>query len=309
MNIKYDAIQEIIAIAKRHDISTTEIESAMCEGKITARTKSKSDVAMKLFAYLGGIFVFAGISVYIAMFWEDMNSAARIIITLGSGFVAFILSLAAMSDNKYERAVVPLILMAAILQPTGLFVAIYELFNSGSDPRYAGLFVFGVMFIQQFVVFLSKKCTSLLLISIIFACSFYITAVDILGVDEEFAGIILGLSLLCIAYSIHKTLHYVITPPIYFIGSLFFLIFTFDLLEDWDMDIIFLGISCFVVYISTIVRSRTLLTMGTLSLLSYIGYFSSKHFVDSIGWPIALILLGFIMFGVSAVAVKIGRKI
>ena len=62
------------------------------------------------------------------------------------------------------------------------------------------------------------------------------------------------------------------------------------------------------VYLSTYVRSRTLLFTSTIALLSFIGYFTARHFIDSIGWPIALILLGFLMIGLSAAAFRISRK-
>jgi hypothetical protein len=42
-------------------------------------------------------------------------------------------------------------------------------------------------------------------------------------------------------------------------------------------------------------------------MIVYIGYFTQKHFVDSVGWPIALIIFGLVMFGISGVAIRIGK--
>ncbi|NOT28989.1 MAG: hypothetical protein HOP15_00915 [Planctomycetes bacterium] len=55
-------------------------------------------------------------------------------------------------------------------------------------------------------------------------------------------------------------------------------------------------------------RSRRLLATGTLGLLAYIGYFSGRHFEDSIGWPLLLILLGMVMMALGTIAVRIQRR-
>ena len=54
--------------------------------------------------------------------------------------------------------------------------------------------------------------------------------------------------------------------------------------------------------------SRTLLVVSTVAILGYIGYFTRQHFVDSFGWPFALILLGLTLVALSALAVRIDRR-
>ena len=61
------------------------------------------------------------------------------------------------------------------------------------------------------------------------------------------------------------------------------------------------------VYLSAVLHSRTLLAVSTLALLAYTGWFTSEHFADSIGWPLALIVFGIVMIGLSALAVRIDR--
>ena len=41
---------------------------------------------------------------------------------------------------------------------------------------------------------------------------------------------------------------------------------------------------------------------------NYVGYFSGRHFADSVGWPLLLILLGGLMMGVGTAAVRIHRR-
>ena len=47
--------------------------------------------------------------------------------------------------------------------------------------------------------------------------------------------------------------------------------------------------------------------VATLAILAYTGWFTGEHFADSIGWPLALILFGMFMIGLSALAVRIDR--
>jgi len=62
------------------------------------------------------------------------------------------------------------------------------------------------------------------------------------------------------------------------------------------------------IFMSTYVRSRTLLLVGTLSMLCYIGYYTAKHFANAVGWPIALVLIGIALIGLSSLAVKLNNK-
>ena len=53
-----------------------------------------------MLAYLGAIFVLAGVGVFISFNWAAINSAARIVITLGSGLAIFVMALLTMHDEN-----------------------------------------------------------------------------------------------------------------------------------------------------------------------------------------------------------------
>lgn len=306
MESKQDAIVEILEIAKRCGLTFQELEKAFKDKEPVQQNKA-SDIVRRLLGYLGAIFIFAGLAVFISLQWDGMNSFARIIITLGSGFVALLLGLTVLSDPRYAKAVTPLFIIAAVLQPSGMFVAFHE-FSTGGDWRYASLAVTAAMAGQQGTIFWKKRRTMMLFTTLLFGLGFFVTVCDLLDVDEALIAVVLGFSLLCLSYRIGQSRHRVITPLWYFIGSISFLSGIFDFIKNTPFEILHLGISCFLVYISTYAKSRTLLVVSTLSILSYIGYFTGKHFADSIGWPITLILLGFILIGLSAVAFKINKR-
>ena len=305
MTAKEQALNQIAEIAREHDLTADEILAELSPSK--EASDSKSSVLTRLFGYLGGIFVLAGLGVFIEMQWETMNSFARITITLGSGLAAFVMALVAVADERWEKTVTPLFLLAAALQPTGILVTLDE-FSSGGDERHAILLTSGVLLIQQALTFLKTRRTVLLFMSLIFAVSFYGTAMDLFDLDEDLIGFTLGVSVLLVSYSIDRTRHAMITPFWYFVSSAAMLAGLFSLIEGSVIEILFLGAACGLVFLSTWVKSRSLLFVGTAAILGYVGYYTAENFSDVVGWPIALILFGFLMIGLSAVAFRINRK-
>jgi len=126
--------------------------------------------------------------------------------------------------------------------------------------------------------------------------------------DNEIAALAIGSSLLLAAIGVDRTPHSVITPSWYFFGAIGFLYGLFDLVERTAFEIVFIVIASGFVYLSAAVQSRTLLLVATAAILGYTGWFTGEHFADSLGWPLALMLFGLLMIGLSAVAFRIDRQ-
>lgn len=302
---KQDALVEIVGLARAHGLSADEIRDAMETELQTG--PDKGGVLGRIFAILGGIFVFSGIAVFASMNWDVMNSAARIIITLGSGIAAFVLALIASGDTRYQKAVAPLLLIAAVMQPTGLLVTINEYF-SGGNWRHAALLVAGAMLLQQGLVFYSRKYATLLFTSILFALWFLTVGLDLLNMDAKHISMLLGISTVGLCVGLSSTAYRAVTPFFFLIGALAFYSGLFATVEGEALELIFLFAACGGVFLSATVRSRTLLIVSTIAILSYIGYFTGKHFADSLGWPIVLVLLGIALIVMSALAMRINRR-
>ncbi|MEE8084940.1 MAG: hypothetical protein V3T46_06960, partial [Alphaproteobacteria bacterium] len=52
---------------------------------------------------------------------------------------------------------------------------------------------------------------------------------------------------------------------------------------------------------------RAMLVVAVFGLIGYLSYFTYQYFANVIGWPVALIVMGLVMIGVSAYAFKLGR--
>lgn len=306
MSLKEDALQDIAALAKHHQITLDEIAEVLHAPKNEADKPSPS-VLSKLFGYIGGIFVFAGIAVFISMYWDDFGSAARVIVTLGIGLIAFVMGLVCLSDTKYERAATPLFLISSLLQPSGILVMLHE-YASGGDTRHGLLFMAAYMLIQQGCAFWAKGRTVLAFSAVLFGCIFFANLFDILDINEKLIGVVIGTSLLFIAYALNQSKHIAIAAFWYFVGSVVQLWSVFEVVKHTALEPLYLGICALMIFISTYVRSRTLLLVGTLAMLFYIGYYTAKHFANTVGWPIALVLIGIALIALSSLAVKLNNK-
>ncbi len=306
---KQEALDQIVSLAALNKISLRDIEAAMLGDTQENKVMRSSGLAMKIFSILGGVFIFAGLSSYVGMFWGSMNSATRVIITLGSGFVAYLLGVIFSREPKRIGIVAPLLLVAALFECGGLFVLIDEYFNNHTNNwELACMLVFGVMFLQQGLTFMSMRIPILLFTTLWFACSFFAIAFHKLGVPENWNALIISVSLLNIAYGLKNSIYQRTLQAGYLIGSIMFLCASFDIMRGTPFEILYLGITCFMIYLSVMAHSTTLLIISVIGMLSYISYFTSEHFVNSVGWPLSLIALGIIFFITSTGAMRIKRK-
>jgi hypothetical protein len=253
------------------------------------------------------MFVFAGLCVFVGTFWDEMNSAARIVVTLGSGIVALILSYLALASPRHERLSTPLYLMAVVLQPTGMLIAFGEL-STGGEPLHAQLAVSAVMLVQCLLAFARHRRTTALFFALLFGCTALGTALELLDAELEWNGLVVGVTCFLVTLAVQRTKHAGITPFWYSVAAALVQVSWFEIVEDGVLEISFVALPCALVYSSTSLRSRTLLAAGTVGMLVYIGYFTGEHFADSLGWPIALILIGFMMMALGTAAVRIHRR-
>src|SRR5215210_1603386 len=147
MTAKQDALIEVVDIIGRHGLTVDEIAAALKGGK-EFKTAASASILSRLFGYVGGIFIFVGLAIYVAMKWDDLSSGGRILLTLGCAFSTFIFALVCTTDQRFDKAATPLFLVAGLLQPTGILVMLSE-YSHGGDPAYGLLFMNLVMAVQQ----------------------------------------------------------------------------------------------------------------------------------------------------------------
>lgn len=301
------ALSSILAMAREHDLTLEDIAAAL--DSTSDKTERSSAILNRLFVYLGGIFLFAGLCTLAGVLWDDLTSLQRVTVSFGSGLVSMALGLLSVRNSRFEKASTPFFLISAALQPTGLFVFLKEYFPDGGDPQLAALWIFGIMAIQHTIVFLKTNRTSLLF----FTLSFWYTAIGIFldrnNIPEDIGVFVLGVSMLCVGYAVDRTSHRAIVPFGYALAMAATLYGFFDLVERSSFEITYLGLNAFLIYLSIHLASRTVLFVSVAGLLGYIAWYTSEHFAGMTGWPIALILLGFVFLGLGALTLRLSRRI
>lgn len=362
---KPGALKHIAQLMNTYDITLPEIETAFnvsSDASATAAKRSKGDIAKTLFAYLGGIFILAGVSTYIAMFWNSMGSFMRVLVTLGVGYTLLIVLVSALHENKYPKLILPLSLACVLMMTSGWFVLLDELNIQGDSWRATVLIVFGVMALHQIVLFGKYQRTVLAFTALFFIYGFLDVGFDLLGVQAGYVAIILGASVFLIGTALEKTPHRVLAEPVlligicwmnsglfdriaefistswaglitgvciifaaygmhkadryprlialgYFVGSIMAYAGLFDLVGNTSVELLYLAVTASVLYACVVLQSRALLLTTVIAMLSFIGYFSGKHFANSLGWPITLVLMGVAFLGVGAIAIKVKQRI
>lgn len=306
MTAKQDALVEVVDIIKRHGLTLEEVYAAL-QNTAEFKAQKSGSLLMRIFGYLGGLFVISGVAAFIGMQWGDMGPVGQILCTLGIGFCMFIAALTCTTDDKLEMAATPLFLLAAVLQPMGIAV-VMDIFSRGGVPAHGVLFLTGVLMIQQGCAFVAKDRTVLAFTTLVFAGLFFFTALDLLEVPPKLVGLVMGASITCIGWSLDKSKHKPLAWLCYLIGSCLVLGVSADILRNTPFEILFLGLSCGTIFLSTVARSRTLLVVGTIALLSYVGYFMDKYFGGLLAGPIGLILVGVLLIGAGVAAVKVNNK-
>jgi hypothetical protein len=230
-----------------------------------------------------------------------------VMVTLGPGFCIFVLALVCTTDARLEQASTPLFVLAALVEPAGIIVTLQE-YSSGGEPAHGVLFMNAVMVIQQGCAFIARRRTVLALATIVFALGFFTVAFDLLGIQHNLIGLVIGASLICVAWSLDRSRHRSIAGLAYFFGSGIFLAAAWDWLHDTSAHPLFLGLACGAIFLSTVTRSRSLLLVATVALVGYLVEFIADRFGDSLGGPLMLIMIGFVLIGFGVLAVTINNK-
>ncbi|HEX6999871.1 MAG TPA: DUF2157 domain-containing protein [Gammaproteobacteria bacterium] len=245
------ALDEIVRLARAHGLTAEEIAAALVGSPGSqagaARGSSRSSALARLFAYLGGTFVFAGVAIFIAIRWGELNSAARVVATLGSGLAAFAMAYAATRDARFEKAATPLFVTAAVLEPYGILVALDE-YASGGDWRYAVLAACLAVGAQQLAAFAALRRTELLFLGVLLGAGFTATGMDLLGIPRDLIALVVGASLASFGVAAERAGRGAVAPYWYFFGAASCLAGFFGLVEDTPVEPVFLGAAAGCIY-------------------------------------------------------------
>ncbi len=287
-----------------------------------ARTpEDHSKNLIRVFYAIGAIIAVIGVIILVVQNWNDIGFAGRIFSTLGISLLTYV---AGLIFTKPEQNILSQVMfsISAALAPLGSFVLLKE---ASIDFTYiVQIAVALVLFILFGVAsFISKKSILNLFVVGFITWAYYVFVIKIFGFGYssnnllEWAIIIQGLSYILIAYSYESLLGANELSPNKekkAIQNIFYMLGTLAILGagisiGGVFDLIFIAFIFAGFYGSVYLKSRAMLNLSAVFLVAHIIKITSKYFADSISWPVALIVVGFLVIGIGYGTFYLNRRI
>jgi len=270
----------------------------------------------KILYILGGSVAALGIIFFIAQIWDDIGSIGRITTTLLFGLIlagAGSLLLKAKPESRLGEVFHAI---GGLLIPGGALVTLNEI-GADINSLWPVTIVIGIValfyllldlyhrnVVLTFFAIANSTATVYLLIEAVLPGRFY-QHEDMMA----YLTMAVGLSYLLLAYAFRGGWNRHLVGLLNFFGSAGFLGAAFTRVFDsgfWEFAFFLctVGGMAAAVYI----RSRAILVTSTFFLIAHFIYITNEYFADSIGWPISLVVLGFLFIGLGYVSITINRR-
>ena len=268
---------------------------------------------------IGAAIVFIGIILFVHEQWNSLNSIARILVTLGSGIAAYIAGIFISRAKGFSGVAFAFFFIFTLLTPLGIFIALHEWHYYSETISYSDI-MYGLMFAATVSSIFITKQPLFRVFSVIFGSLFYFSASHSIlqgsslntGTMLEYRFLLLGASYLLLGYGL-RSRFIAIRAWLYGIGSFMFLGASFSLggfkpeVHQW-WEIAFVGICFAMMALSVHFKSRAMLIIASLYLMAYILKLTAEYFSDVIGWPLALIVAGFVLIAIAYGTYSMNRR-
>ena len=313
-------LSQIKIAAEKHMLSKSELLAAYDAGlspkkKVAYR---QSLTFAEILSLLGGGIVFFGIAVFVSQHWDFLSSLTRIGITLGVGIACYIAAMLFERITNLRMLGASFFLLSALLIPFGLGVLLNIAgFDTNSNSFYSIVSAISlVVFLYAYFMF---KEEFLLIFSIVFGtCLFYSFAGLIYtyfnGNNSDFdlyCTLVIGTAYIFLARYLAGYVRVVLIGLLNGIGIFAFLgsLFALDLVHKGSIwEWIFPFVLVFVINASVRIRSVAFLSVATFFLIAYLTTITERYFSMSVGWPLALVFMGFLLITVAYFYFQMKKK-
>lgn len=319
---KEELLQELSVKISNGELSREEVLSRLnfapaIRQESDGETKGFSHFSVtKMLYVLGAVIVITGVGFFVAQIWDDIGSFGRIAVTLGLGLlIAAIGSM--LLKQKPEDNIGPIFhFIGGMLIPGGAIVTLSEL-----EVDFVSLWpvaiTFGVIFAFYLLLNAIHKHPILTFFAIANGTAFIYLLVEAMVEGPyyrhedlyAYLTMVIGASYLFLAHAFREGWNKHLIGALYFFGSGGFLGAAFSQVFDsvpWQLFYFLIVLGG--LFLSVYMKSRSILVMGTLFLIAHVSYITSEYFADSLGWPISLVILGFVFIGLGYASVTINKK-
>lgn len=318
---KEDLLDELAAKLSAGEISRDEVLRRL---KLSPAKQAHGDSTdsllhfsvAKMLYMLGAVIVVIGLIFFISQIWYDIGAVGRIAVTLGLGLLLTGLGSMLLVQKPGENLGIVFQFIGGMLIPGGAMVTLSEM-SVESVSLWPVAITFGAIFAFYLLLNVVHKNAVLTFYAIGNGTAFVYLVVEsiIEGPyymhDDVYAYLtmVIGLSYLLLAHAFQKGWNKVLIGVLYFFGSAGFLGAGYSRVFEsrlWELGYFFLVMGGFALAVYT--KSRGMLVVSTIALIAHVSYITSEYFADSIGWPISLVLLGFLFIGLGYASISINKK-
>ena len=270
----------------------------------------------KMLYVLGAAIIVIGIIILVGQIWDDLGALGRIVITFGLGMLFAVLGSVLLKQKPNEKLGAVFHAIGGMLIPGGTLVLLSEL-NVETVSLWPVAISFGVIFIFYLLLNSVFRNAILTFFAIANGTAFTYLLVESI-IDGKFyenrdvhayLTMAIGISYLLLARVFKAGKNKRLVGFLYFFGIAGFLSAAFSRVFDselWQFAYFFIIFAA--MFLSVYLKSRSILAISTLFLIAHITYITNEYFADSLGWPLSLVLLGFIFIGLGYASVSINKK-
>lgn len=306
---KNKAIADILHLMTENNLNINDISNALNKD-IAPELNHSNTILSSLLSKVGTILFLCGLSLFVSMQWAHISPLMRTFLTLGIGELLYIYAFALNTqDSQPNKLSQSLLLVASLLIPTGFMVMLHEQLEVNKFTHLIILSALSVGLLQFVTMFLYRKSAELWFILLVYYSMFIAVLLDYFNISMDLNGLITGVSLMLITYSVnHSDTLNKQSPFWYFISSVAIYCFASSLfLYSVQYEIFYLAVIVLGTLVSIKIPSRIILIVSLMASLQFIYYISMKYFVSSSGWPIMLIILGLFCWSLSQGALYLNR--
>lgn len=317
---KEELLRELQAKIASGELTKSELATLLSlePSHVAEAEKKASHFTMtKMLYVIGSVIAVLGIVFFVAQIWEDIGPLSRIVVTLGLGMLLAGIG-SYLLEKEGDRPIGQIFhFLGGMLIPGGALVVIEEL-GVDTDTLWPFILAFGVIFLGYMTLAMTHKKPILTFFAIANGTTFLYCLIGELAdgaghkIQESiyaYLTMVVGLSYLLLAHHFQVGWNSKLVKVLHFFGSLAFLGAAFSRVFESDLwELFYFFVALGLIYVSIYLKSQIILVVSTIFLIAYITYITSEHFADSLGWPISLVLLGFVFIGLGYASVNISKK-
>jgi len=271
----------------------------------------------KILYFLGTSIAFLGIIFFVAQVWDDIGSFGRILITFILGLILAGTGSIFLNSKPESYLGQVFHVIAGLLIPGGALVTLSEL-STDFISLWPVTITIGVIFIFYLLLTLYHKIEVLTFFAIANGTAFtYLLVESIIEGPfyrhddiHAYLTMFIGLSYLLLAYSFRVGWNKRLVGVLNFFGIAGFFGAAFSRVFEsggiWELLFFILAVGGMVLAVQ--LKSRSILVVSTFFLIGHFAYITNEYFADSIGWPISLVVLGFLFIGLGYASITISKK-